>query len=137
MPRWLAAGLVGWQSLLEDLHATTQVLAELAWRLCVATQGCNLLGVGSETGTDPTCGGGSCQSVANSRPCRCPAQSCDGEQAVFSMPDLYDQWSRGDTPARLGAVGAQGTVAVPAGRRNVAWDDVIRTTRANRASAKR
>ena len=30
-----------------------------------------------------------------------------------------------------------GTVAVPAGRRNAAWDDVIRTTRANRMSAKR
>lgn len=30
-----------------------------------------------------------------------------------------------------------GTVTVPAGRRNVAWDDVIRTTRSNRASAKR
>ena len=30
-----------------------------------------------------------------------------------------------------------GTIAVPAGKRNVAWDDVIRTTRAHRVSAKR
>ena len=35
---WLAAELVRWQSLHEDLHATTQVLAELAWKLHVATQ---------------------------------------------------------------------------------------------------
>ena len=38
MPRWLAAGLARWQSLHEDLHATTQVLAELAWKSRVATQ---------------------------------------------------------------------------------------------------
>ena len=37
-PRWLAAELVQWQSLYEDLHATTQVLAELAGKLHVATQ---------------------------------------------------------------------------------------------------
>ena len=36
--RWLAAELVRWQSLHEDLHATTQVLAELALKLHVATQ---------------------------------------------------------------------------------------------------
>lgn len=30
-----------------------------------------------------------------------------------------------------------GTIAVPAEKRNVAWDDVIRTTRARRSSAKR
>ena len=35
---WLAAELVRCQSLHEDLHATTQVLAELAWKLHVATQ---------------------------------------------------------------------------------------------------
>ena len=35
---WLAAELVRWQSLHEDLHATTQVLAELVWKLHVATQ---------------------------------------------------------------------------------------------------
>ena len=34
----LAAESVRWQSLHEDLHATTQVLAELAWKLHVATQ---------------------------------------------------------------------------------------------------
>ena len=37
-PRWLAAGLAWWWSLHEDLHATTQVLAELAWKPHVATQ---------------------------------------------------------------------------------------------------
>ena len=37
-PRWLAAGLARWWSLHEDLHATTQVLDELAWELHVATQ---------------------------------------------------------------------------------------------------
>ena len=35
---WQAAELVRWQGLHEDLHATTQVLAELAWKLHVATQ---------------------------------------------------------------------------------------------------
>ena len=35
---WLAAALERWQDLHEDLHATTQVLAELAWRPHVATQ---------------------------------------------------------------------------------------------------
>ena len=37
-PCCLAAELVRWQSLHEDLHATTQVLAELAWKPHVATQ---------------------------------------------------------------------------------------------------
>jgi len=30
-----------------------------------------------------------------------------------------------------------GTIAVPAAKRNVGWDDVIRTTRASRATARR
>ena len=32
------AEVVRWQGLHEDLHATTQVLAELVWRPLVATQ---------------------------------------------------------------------------------------------------
>ena len=35
---WQAAELVWWQRLHEDLHATTQVLAELTWELHAATQ---------------------------------------------------------------------------------------------------
>lgn len=30
-----------------------------------------------------------------------------------------------------------GSIPVPAGKRNVAWDEVIRSTRSNRAAAKR
>ena len=38
MPHWLAVELVRWLNLHEDLHATTQVLAELVWKLHLATQ---------------------------------------------------------------------------------------------------
>ena len=35
---WLAAELVRWQSLHEDLHATTLVLAELHWKVHITAQ---------------------------------------------------------------------------------------------------
>jgi hypothetical protein len=35
---WLAAALVWWQGLHEDLHVATYVLAELAWEQHAATQ---------------------------------------------------------------------------------------------------
>jgi antitoxin PrlF len=47
----------------------------------------------------------------------------DGDRAVLARtPDFLS----------LG-----GTIAVPAARRNVAWDDVIRRTRSDRAAARR
>ncbi|MCC6227068.1 MAG: AbrB/MazE/SpoVT family DNA-binding domain-containing protein [Microthrixaceae bacterium] len=56
----------------------------------------------------------------------------EGDEVVFRVEGNRAMLAR--TPDFLELAG---TVAVPAGRRNVAWDDVIRTTRANRASAKR
>jgi antitoxin PrlF len=47
----------------------------------------------------------------------------DGKRAILARtPDFLD---------------LAGTIRVPAARRNVAWDDVIRRTRAERAAARR
>lgn len=70
---------------------------------CTPTYGCNLMGTGVEQGFEPTCAGGACQGVSNSRPCRCPAQSCTGEISVYAMADLYGQWARGQEVVRSGS----------------------------------
>lgn len=55
-----------------------------------------------------------------------------GDEVVFRVEGNRAVLAR--TPAFLELAG---TVAVPAARRNAAWDDVLRRTRAARAAARR
>ena len=55
-----------------------------------------------------------------------------GDDVVFRVEGNRAVLAR--TPEFLSLAG---TIAVPAAKRNVAWDDVIRTTRASRATARR
>lgn len=56
----------------------------------------------------------------------------EGDDVVFRVEGNRAVLAR--TPDFLSLAG---TVAVPAAKRNAAWDDVIRTTRRNRANAHR
>ncbi|MHB1923990.1 MAG: AbrB/MazE/SpoVT family DNA-binding domain-containing protein [Acidimicrobiales bacterium] len=56
----------------------------------------------------------------------------EGDEVVFRVEG--DRAVLARTPNFLDLAG---TVTVPAGKRNVAWDDVIRRTRADRAPARR
>jgi AbrB family looped-hinge helix DNA binding protein len=56
----------------------------------------------------------------------------EGDELVFRVEGARAVVAR--TPEFLTLAG---TVAVPAAKRNAAWDDVIRTTRAARAKARR
>jgi AbrB family looped-hinge helix DNA binding protein len=56
----------------------------------------------------------------------------EGDELVFRVEG--DRAVVARTPELLTLAG---TVAVPAAKRNAAWDDVIRTTRAARAKARR
>jgi antitoxin PrlF len=56
----------------------------------------------------------------------------DGDEVVFRVEGNRAVLAR--TPDFLSLAG---TIRVPANRRNVAWDDVIRKTRASRASKRR
>jgi len=55
-----------------------------------------------------------------------------GDDVVFRVEGNRAVLAR--TPEFLSLAG---TIAVPAAKRNVGWDDVIRTTRASRATARR
>lgn len=55
----------------------------------------------------------------------------EGDEVVFRVEGNRAVLAR--TPDFLELAGS---IAVPAGKRNVAWDDVIRTTRSNRVAAK-
>lgn len=56
----------------------------------------------------------------------------EGDEVVFRVEGNRAVLAR--TPNFLELAG---TIPVPAEKRNVAWDDVIRSTRANRAAAKK
>jgi antitoxin PrlF len=56
----------------------------------------------------------------------------EGDEVVFRVQGRHAILAR--TPDFLDLAG---TVPVPAARRNVAWDDVIRTTRAARVTTRR
>jgi AbrB family looped-hinge helix DNA binding protein len=56
----------------------------------------------------------------------------EGDDVVFRVEG--DRAVLARTPEFLSLAG---TVAVPAAKRNVAWDEVIRSTRAGRAAARR
>ena len=56
----------------------------------------------------------------------------EGDEVVFRVEGNRAVLAR--TPDVLELAGS---VAVPASKRNVAWDDVIRATRSNRVAAKR
>ncbi len=71
---------------------------------CTPTAGCNLLGVGVESGTMQTCDEFGCGSTEVSRICRCEATSCPHERSVYAMADLLAQAERGDPVVRSGAL---------------------------------
>lgn len=56
----------------------------------------------------------------------------EGDNVVFRVEGNRAVLAR--TPEFLSLAG---TVAVPAAKRNVAWDDIIRTTRTSRAASRR
>lgn len=56
----------------------------------------------------------------------------EGDHVVFRVEG--DRAVLARTPEFLSLAG---TIAVPAARRNAAWDDIIRTTRGDRASSRR
>jgi AbrB family looped-hinge helix DNA binding protein len=56
----------------------------------------------------------------------------EGDDVVFRVEG--DRAVLARTPEFLSLAG---TVGVPAAKRNIAWDDVIRSTRASRATARR
>ena len=56
----------------------------------------------------------------------------EGDEVVFRVEG--DRAILARTPAFLDLAGS---IRVPAAKRNVAWDDVIRRTRADRAAARR
>ncbi len=56
----------------------------------------------------------------------------EGDDVVFRVVGTRAQLAK--TPDFLSLAG---TISVPAAKRNAAWDDVIRTTRAARASSRR
>jgi antitoxin PrlF len=56
----------------------------------------------------------------------------EGDKVIFRVEDGRAVLSR--TPDFLALAG---TIRVPAAKRNVAWDDVIRRTRSDRAAARR
>jgi antitoxin PrlF len=56
----------------------------------------------------------------------------EGDEVIFRVEGDRAMLSR--TPELLALAG---TIRVPAAKRNVAWDDVIRRTRSDRAAARR
>jgi AbrB family looped-hinge helix DNA binding protein len=57
---------------------------------------------------------------------------CEGDDVVFRV-----EGKRAVLARTVDFLSLAGTIAVPANRRNVAWDDVLRRTRASRAAERR
>jgi len=56
----------------------------------------------------------------------------EGDEVVFRV-----EGNRAVLARTANFLDLAGSIPVPAGKRNVAWDDVIRSTRSNRVAAKR
>ncbi len=56
----------------------------------------------------------------------------EGDEVVFRV-----EGNRAVLARTAGFLDLAGSIPVPAGKRNVAWDEVIRSTRSNRVASKR